>query len=102
MQPEEVRRHLFQTLIDLAAVSHSDIQLVRDVILSIDRQWLAIHIEPEVDRVLDNAQEYEEFRRLAELLKMMESPHLASLVARAAASDDPDIREVAQDFSSAM
>ncbi|HEX6817569.1 MAG TPA: barstar family protein [Ktedonobacterales bacterium] len=98
IQPEQARRRVFPRLIELASVGHRDIQLVRDVILSMDRQWVLEHIGPEVDRVLDSALEYEEYRRLAELLGIIGSPHLAILVARAAASDDHDTSEVAEDY----
>lgn len=100
IQPEQARRRVFHRLVELASVGHNDIQLVRDVILSMDRQWVLEHIGPEVDWVLDNALEYEEYRRLVELLDMIGSPHLATLVTRAAASDDYDSREVAEDYGS--
>ncbi len=95
---EDIRRKLFPILIDLASVGHADIKLVREVILSIDVHWLEENISAQVERVLRESDTYEEYRRLAELLRLMRSPSLSMLVDRAASSADPDVREVAKDF----
>lgn len=100
MLHESIRRQTFPTLVELAAVGHSDIQVVRDVIESIATDWVQGHIGNEVEKILDCAPTYEEYRRLAELLDRLHSPYLRSLVQRAAQSNDIDIREVASDFSS--
>lgn len=96
---EAARRELFPSLIRLASIGHADIQLVREVIFSLDSQWLAEHIPDEIERVLQRSATYEEFRRFAELLRTIHSPYLMVLLEKAAASDDPDIREVVGDFS---
>lgn len=96
---ESVRRQVFPTLVELASVGHSDIQLVREVILSLDAMWLSQHIPDEMERVLERSSTYEEFQRFAELLHVLDSPYLGVLLKRAAASDDPDIRDVAAGFS---
>lgn len=93
------RRALFPTLVDLASVETRHLLLVRQVILTIDPDWLAEHLPVEVERILDSSPEYDMYRRLAQLLQAARSPHLARLVERAAASDDLDTREVADDFS---
>ncbi len=103
---EALRREVFPTLVELASIGHSDIELVRKVILSLNVDWVLDHIQVEVERILEQSavrpNNYEEFRRLAELLDMIHSPYLAMLVAKAAVSDDLDIREVAEDFGSKL
>ena len=96
---ESVRREVVPTLVDVASVGHQDIQLVRDIILSLNRDWLLEHLPNEVQRILEQAIEYEEYRRLAELLETVRSPYLVELVQKAAQSSDIDILEVAQDFA---
>ena len=102
MLDESIRQQMFPTLMKLAAVGHSDIQLVREVIRSIPSDWVEEHVGSEVEKILDCLPTYEEYRRLAELLDLLHSPYLRTLVKRAAQSDDLDIREVASDFSSGM
>jgi hypothetical protein len=99
---ESIRRKMFPKLVELASIGHRDIQLVRDVILSLDRDWALEHIPDQVDKILEQApppESYEEYRRLAELLDMLHSPYLAALVQKAAQSSDIAILEVAQDFA---
>ena len=98
---ETVRRRLFPALIDLAAVGHKDIQFVRDVIVSLDKDWLTKNLPEQVERILQPSATYEEYRRLAELLSLLHSPLINTLVKQAARSSDLDIREVANDFRSA-
>lgn len=95
---DDARRAAFPELVDLASFSHGMIQLVRDLVLSIDRSWLEAHLPQEIQAVLQRSSTYEEYRRFAELLQQAHSPYLATLLARAAGSKDPDIRELADDF----
>lgn len=95
---ESRRREMFPMLVELASTAHGNIQLARDVLLSLDRQWLLEHIPAEIERILRQSATYEEYRRFAELLDMVRSPYLATLVEKAAMSTDPDIREVADDY----
>src|SRR5919108_363940 len=95
---EDERRSLLPTLIDLASVGTADIGLVRDVIKSLDRTWVLQHIGRYSDPVLASGG-YEEYRRLAELFRELDSPALLSeLVKKALGSSDPDVREVGEDF----
>jgi hypothetical protein len=94
---ESVRRALFATLLGLATVSHSDLNLVRAVIQSIDRDWVNDQLEQRVPRLLETAGA-EEYRRLAELLKQLNSPALPMVLSKAYQQPDEDIREVAADF----
>lgn len=95
---ETVRRRNFATLMDLAAVEHRDIDLAREVILSMDRDWLAKHLHAQLERILNPSATYEAYRRLAELLILLNSPLLQMVVERAERSDDSDIHEVADDY----
>jgi hypothetical protein len=52
-----------------------------------------------VSEILYRSTEYEEYRRLAELLDMIHSPYLAALVEKAGQSQDIDILEVAEDYA---
>jgi hypothetical protein len=95
---EPARRVVFPTLLTIAANHHANVQLAREVILSLDRQWVLQNIPPQVERILEHAATDEEYRGLAEVLRLVQSPSLAIVVERAALSDDADIREVATDF----
>lgn len=95
---ESIRRQVFPTLVELAAVGHSGIQLVRDVVRSIAGDWVQEHLGSQVEKILDCSPTYEEYRRLAELLDLLHSSYLRTLVEKAAQSDDLDIHEVASDF----
>jgi hypothetical protein len=94
---ESARRGLFPTLLGLVTVSHSDLNLVRSVIQSIDRDWVNGQLERRVPRMLETAGA-EEYRRLAELLKQLKSPVLPMVLSKASQQPDEDIREVAADF----
>jgi len=99
--PESVRRKTFPILVELAAVSHRDLQLVREVILSLDAAWVAQHVVPHIERILKGSPTEEEYRRFAELLERLDNPYLSTLLERAASSDEADIREIAADFGRA-
>lgn len=60
------QKTLFGELIRLASVGHSDIELVRQVILSFPRQWVLENIEKNAEPVLKQGTD-EEYRRLLEL-----------------------------------
>jgi hypothetical protein len=55
---EEIyRRDTIQELVKLASVAYSDIDLVRQVILSIDKEWLSAALPLEIQRVIkENAE----------------------------------------------
>lgn len=95
---ESVRRQLFPEVVRAASAAHSDLQLARTVLLSLDSRWLERNLPMEIERILEQGADFDEYRRLAELLNILRSPYLAVLVERAAASPDPHIREVADDF----
>jgi hypothetical protein len=57
---------LLNDLVDLASVSHSDIELGRQAILSLPKNWLLENIEKSAEPLLKNGTD-EEYRRLLEL-----------------------------------
>ncbi len=73
------------------------IQLARAALQQIPRQWLAERIGAVAEQVLDLDDEWV-YRRLLELLVLIDDAALRRLVERGLRSDDPDLREAAQDF----
>jgi hypothetical protein len=94
---ETERQGLFDDLIDLASVGHSDIELVRQVILSFPQSYLLDQIESSAEIVLENGTD-EEYRRLLELYLEIDISLVRRLIDRALKSSDPDIYEVGEDF----
>lgn len=91
------RQSLFDELIKLVSVGHSDIELVRHAILSFDRVWLLNNIENQAESVLSNGTD-EEYRRLLELYVQLDNKLAQRLVANALQHPDIDIQEVGADF----
>jgi hypothetical protein len=94
---ETERQGLFDDLIDLASVGHSDIELVRQVMLSFPHNYLLTQIEASAEIVLENGTD-EEYRRLLELYLEIDISLVRRLIDRALKSSDPDIYEVGEDF----
>lgn len=94
---EEERQSLFDELIKLVSVGHSDIKLVRNAILSFDKKWLLDNIENQAEFVLENGAD-EEYRRLLELYIQIDDRLTQRLVAKALQHPDIDIQEVGEDF----
>lgn len=94
---ETERQGLFDDLIDLASVGHSDIELVRQVILSFPQSYLLAQIESSAKIVLESGTD-EEYRRLLELYLEIDISLVKRLTDRALKSSDPDISEVGEDF----
>lgn len=93
---KEIREHV-KSLIRIASVGHSDIALAREVILRLDKDWLLNIIESHVAPVLETGGE-EEFRRLAELFKLVDTKLLHKHLEQCAAHPSPEVREIASDF----
>ena len=91
----------FDLLVNLASVGHSDIGLVREVILSLPKDFLLANIEKSAEAVLRDAMKhedsYEEYRRLLELYIEIDPDLTKRLAERALESDDEDIREAGSD-----
>lgn len=97
----EERLSFFDQLVDLASVGHSDIELVREVILSLPKEFLLANIEKSAEPILNAADpyyQYEEYRRLLELYIEIDLELTRRLAVRASQSEDEDIREAGEDF----
>jgi hypothetical protein len=77
---------------------HSDIELVRNVIISFDKIWLLDNIEKQAEFVLESATD-EEYRRLLEFYIQLDNGLAQRLVAKALQHSDIDIQEVGEDFN---
>jgi hypothetical protein len=97
--PEHRIREQTAALIRLASVGHSDIASSRTMILKLDRGWLVENVDPIVRQVLVGGGA-EEYRRIAELYSQLDSDLLKVHLERCRASNDADIREIADDFAS--
>jgi hypothetical protein len=96
--PEEMIRQQISTLVDLVSVGHSDIELCRSVILRIDKDWLVKNIDHYAAKLLENGGE-EEYRRIAELYKLLDSKLLDVHLKRCAIHANDEVREIAADFA---
>jgi hypothetical protein len=94
----EERQSLFDELIKLASVGHSDIELVRYEILSFDKSWLLENIENQAKSVLKNGTD-EEYRRLLELYIQIDDGLTKRLIEKALQHSDLGIKEVGEDFN---
>ena len=91
------RQQLFDELLYLASVGHADIALCREVILSLPREWVVSNIERRAEPLLGRGTD-EEYRRLIELYIDIDCNLAWRLAKKALQNDDPDIREVGEDF----
>jgi hypothetical protein len=95
---ERTIRALLPDLVLLASHVNRDLYAARGIIQRFERSWLRSELPRILDDILEDASD-EEYRRLAELLRGMDEPDLLSrLTIRARTTDDPAIREVADDF----
>lgn len=82
-----------------ASLSHRDALLAREVVARLPYRQYARHVPPQIDRLLADA-DHDTYRRLAELLDHLGlHDELDRLCALAATHPDPDVREVAEDFT---
>lgn len=82
-----------------AALSHGDAGEARRVLGALDADEAAELVPPAVRAVLADEPDDDAYRRMAELLDHLGlAQALAELCEAAAASDDPDVQEVAEDF----
>ena len=94
----EERQLLFDDLVDLASVSHSDIQLCRQAILGLPKSWLIENIETSTAQILKNGTD-EEYRRLLELYIEIDLGLAGRLTKQELEHQDPDVCEVGEDFN---
>jgi hypothetical protein len=82
-----------------AALSHSDAAEARRALGALDADEAAELVPPAVQAVLEAEPDDDAYRRMAELLDHLGlEDALAELCEAAAASEDPDVQEVAEDF----
>jgi hypothetical protein len=91
------REALLDELVEVASVGHSDVQLCRDVILSLPREGLVEKLAPIIERLLQSAGD-EEHRRLLELAFALDAGLTRQIAERAARSNDLGTREAGEDF----
>jgi hypothetical protein len=91
------QQDLFRDLVFLASSSHGSIQRVRDLILTLPRDWVLAHIEREAEPLLRQGT-YDEYRRFLELYELLDLDLTLKLARRAAAHEDPDIREAGEEY----
>lgn len=90
---------LFDDLLELASVSHSDIQLCREAILLLPKKWLVANIEKSAAPLLVEGTD-EEYRRLLELYIEIDWDLTYKLATEALNHEDINIREAGEDFLS--
>lgn len=99
---EEFRRAVFVEIVEVAMTAERDMLAAFTLIRGMDREWVRDHLPSAVQKTLDQPYaDYGEYRAAAVLLKEAESPYLARVVEQADASDNYDIRGVANDFREA-
>jgi hypothetical protein len=96
LKPSE-RLQLFAEWVYLSSFAHGAIQVPRDMILSLPRDWVLANLEREAEPLLQEGT-YEEYRRFLELYALLDRDLTLRLARRAAAHSDPDIREAGEDF----
>jgi hypothetical protein len=95
-----ISEHLLPELFDLARVSHSLLSEVQRCIRRIPHDTLAHDLPSLVEEMTANPDsDHETYRRIAELLRLLEMDSLlGELTAAASMSPDPEIQEIANDF----
>jgi hypothetical protein len=94
---EPEREALFPEWVYLASFSHGAIHIPREIIQSMPREWVLLHIEREAEPLLRGGTD-DEYRRFLELYELLDLDLTRRLARRAAAHADPDIREAGEDF----
>ena len=87
---------LWSDLIFLASFSHGAIQTVRDVILSLSREWVLARIEETAEPLLRNGT-YDEYRRFLELYIALDHDLAVRLARRAVKHPSIDVKEAGED-----
>ena len=95
---QDEKMQLFAEWVYLASWAHGAIQLARDIILSLPRDWVLANIERESEPYLQDGT-YDEYRRFLELYSQLDPELKSKLADRARQHSDPDIREAGEDFA---
>lgn len=88
---------LFSDLVFLASFSHGAVGAIRNIILSLPREWVLATISQVAEPLLC-AGTYDEYRRLLELYIELDHGLAFELARRAVEQADEDIREAGEDF----
>src|ERR1051325_7594899 len=88
---------LFEEWVFLASFSHGGIQRVREIILSLPRDWVLGNVEAVAEPLLRDGTD-DEYRRLLELYLDLDHDLTSKLARRALSNADEDIREAGRDF----
>jgi len=96
----EDHKLLFKELVFLASYAHGAIQAIRNIILSLPRDWVLGHIEEAAEPLLrsDGDDIDDTYRRLLELYSQLDRSLALKLARRAAAHSDHDTREAGEEF----
>lgn len=94
--PMEERLLLFDELVEMASHGHSDIELVREAILSLPREWVIANIESRAEPWLQAGED--EYRRYLELYYDLDKELTLRLAQQALRQPDPETREAGEDF----
>lgn len=81
----------------MASVGHADVQLARDVILTLPLPWVLERVEAAAEPLLREGAG-EEYRRLLELYRLLDRGLMTRLATRSAQHTDADAREAGADF----
>lgn len=90
-------QELFDDLMFCVSHGHGAVDAIREVILSLPREWVLARIEAAAEPLLIDAT-YDEYRRLLELYELLDPVLTQKLAMRAMQHWDPDIREAGEDF----
>ena len=94
-------QQLLDVWVALASHLNGFTQTARDLILRLPRDWVLERIEAVAEPLLETGTD-EEYRRLLELYRLLDSELTLRLARRAAASPDRHVREVGEEFLQSM
>jgi len=98
---QAIREELFFDLMALSTSDHSDIDLVRQAIKGVRKAHRERLIRSFIDRLTGQLEE-EEYRRLFELLTVLRSASVATLLERASQSTTAEIQALVDEFKPAV
>jgi hypothetical protein len=92
-------RDVLSCLLDFACRAQHvrNIQLGREVLLAIPRDWLLAHIEAAAQPLMETNEDWE-YKRLLELYERLDAALARGLAERGLSSPNQDIREAGQGF----
>lgn len=96
LRPSELQS-LFDDLVFFSSFAHGSVEMVREAIVSLPREWVLANIEKAAEPFLSDGT-YDEYRRLLELYVKLDHNLALKLAQRAAAQADEDIKEAGEDF----